>query len=116
MGLGEITAIEVDFTYSNIGTPVDSSASIPDGSKILRASVLVTTQFAGGAAPTILVTSHGTGNRSDSGAMIAIIQSGADYFFPPEGMGFDKFSPYYLYLDADINGDGGLVAAYGCEP
>lgn len=55
----------------------------------------------------------GSGNRSDSGAILAIIGSGNNYQFPPEGMSFDWFSPYYLYLDGDNNGDGGLVTAYG---
>lgn len=58
----------------------------------------------------------GSGNRSDSGAMIAVIAGGADYFFPPDGTGNTRFSPYTLYLDADVNGEGGLVAGYGVEP
>jgi hypothetical protein len=55
----------------------------------------------------------GSGNRTDSGAMIAVIPSGTEYTFPPEATGLTMFSPYYLYLDTDNNNDGGLVTAYG---
>lgn len=61
----------------------------------------------------MMAAAGGPGNRSDSGAIIAVIAAGADYFFPPGGTSLDMFSPYYLYLDADNSGDGGLVAAYG---
>lgn len=59
---------------------------------------------------------NGSGNRSDSGAMLAIIPPGGQYTYPPSGAHFDRFSPYTLYLDADSNNDGGLVVAYGAEP
>jgi hypothetical protein len=64
----------------------------------------------------LMAAAGGAGNRSDSGSIIAVIAPGADYFFPPDGSGNTRFSPYYLYLDADSNNDGGLVAGYGVEP
>jgi len=59
---------------------------------------------------------NGSGNRTDSGAMIAVIPAGADYFFPPDGSQGLRFSPYYMYLDSDVDGEGGLVVGYGCAP
>ena len=61
---GEAQCIGVSFSYTDIGTPVDSAASIPDGAVIIRTAVLVSTQFAGGAAPTILVAVHGTADTT----------------------------------------------------
>ena len=55
----------------------------------------------------------GAGNRADYGAMIKTIPSGSDWFFPPEGIGADLFSPYSFFLDADNGGDGAIVTLYG---
>lgn len=56
------------------------------------------------------------GNKADFGAMIKAIAPGADYFFPPDGTGGQRFSPYTLYLDSDVDGEGGLVVGYNVEP
>jgi len=57
----------------------------------------------------------GSGNRSDSGAIIAVIAPLANYWYPPEGAGLERISPYFLWLDADNNNDGGLVIGYGAS-
>jgi hypothetical protein len=54
----------------------------------------------------------GSGNNIDMGAMIKVLQPGQDFFYPPPDANLDRFSPYYLYLDADNAGDGALVVAY----
>jgi hypothetical protein len=54
----------------------------------------------------------GTGNRSDSGAIVKVIPAGADFFYAPDGKGLDFFSPYFYYLDADNANDGALVTLY----
>jgi hypothetical protein len=64
----------------------------------------------------MMAPAGGTGNRADSGSILKVIPSGTDYFFPPDGFGRTRFSPYYLYLDSDNANDGGLVVGYDCEP
>jgi hypothetical protein len=61
----------------------------------------------------LMAAAGGTGNKNDSGAIVKVIQPSGDYFFPSPNPGCDMFSPYYLYLDADVSGEGGLVTAYG---
>lgn len=55
----------------------------------------------------------GNGNRADSGAMIKVLGPGQDFFYPPPGTALDMVSPYFLYLDADVDGEGALVVGYG---
>lgn len=57
----------------------------------------------------------GSGNNQDTGAMVKVIPPGADYFYPPDGTNLDRFSPYYLWLDADNSGDGAIVVGYGAS-
>ena len=54
----------------------------------------------------------GSGNKSDTGAIVAIIGPGNSYSFPPEGFQGLRFSPYYLWIDTDANNEGALVTAY----
>jgi hypothetical protein len=54
----------------------------------------------------------GSGNRSDSGSIVKVIAPGQDFFYPPEALGIDRFSPYTLYLDADVNGEGAQMVGY----
>lgn len=54
----------------------------------------------------------GNGNLTDFGSIVKTIPSGSDFFFPPDGAGQIRFSPYRYYLDADISGEGGLVTLY----
>jgi hypothetical protein len=57
----------------------------------------------------------GSGNNQDTGAMVKVLPSGYDYFYPPEGANIDRTSPYFLFLDADTAGDGAIVVAYGAS-
>ena len=56
---------------------------------------------------------NGSGNRTDSGSIIAIIAAGNRYDFFPDGTGRSALTPYSLFLDSDNANDGGLVTAYG---
>jgi hypothetical protein len=63
----------------------------------------------------VLMSGNGSGNRSDSGCMVGIIQPG-QYFPIPQSLGADglQLSPYNFTLDADVNNDGALVV--GVQP
>jgi len=61
---GMMDTIEVDFTYSSMGSTVSSTATVPDGCKILGAYLLVTTPFTGGSGPTAAVAIHGTADTA----------------------------------------------------
>jgi hypothetical protein len=54
----------------------------------------------------------GAGNLSDYGCLVAIIGPAQSFFYPPE-FSPDMFSPYSLFLDSDVSGEGGFVVAYG---
>lgn len=51
----------------------------------------------------------GTGNRSDSGAMLGVIVPGATYTWPASEMELDTISPYRFFLDSDANNEGCLA-------
>ncbi len=55
---------------------------------------------------------NGSGNRTDSGSIIAMIGPGQTFFYPPEAAMLDQFSPYSLFIDADSNNDGGLCVGW----
>ncbi len=57
-GDGDIKVVKTAFTYSNQGSNVDSSESIPEG-KVLQIRCVVTTAF-NGSSPTIGVTANGS--------------------------------------------------------
>lgn len=57
--VGDILTIKVSFGWANMGTNVDSTASIPDTASVVRSSVVVTTLFSGGSNPAATVLSHG---------------------------------------------------------
>lgn len=54
----------------------------------------------------------GNGNRSDSGSIVAVITPSNNFFYAPDGKGFDYFCPYFYYLDADNNNDGALAVLF----
>ena len=51
----------------------------------------------------------GSANRSDSGAMVAIIYPGGSTTFPAAESELNTLSPYDLLLDSDVDGEGCLV-------
>lgn len=55
----------------------------------------------------------GAGNRTDAGSIVGIIPPGTNYFYPPPNPGSDRFSPYFLYIDADTNNDGAIIVGLG---
>ena len=61
---GMMDSIEVDFTYSSMGGTVNSTATVPDGCKVLGVYLQVTTPFTGGSAPTAAVAIHGVGDTA----------------------------------------------------
>ena len=59
----------------------------------------------------------GTGNRSDTGAMLKVIPPGQDLFFPIDPTGQSAHDPYSYFLDGDNSTEGALVTAYsGLNP
>jgi len=56
---------------------------------------------------------NGTGNRTDSGAMVKVLFPGADYTLAASDFGQTQFSPYSFFLDSDTDGDGALVTLVG---
>lgn len=61
----------------------------------------------------ILVPGNGSGNRTDSGAMVKVLPPGGDFVLSSIVPGVDMFSPYGILLDSDNNNDGALVTLYG---
>lgn len=59
--------------------------------------------------------SGGPANRSDSGAMVYVIPPGGQAVLPADEIDRAPISPYRYTLDADTNGDGGLVVLLGCS-
>lgn len=70
-GIGRVKTISLPFSYTDIGSPVHSSTTIPSGAKIYRSTVSVSTAFSGGASPTCLVEVEGT-------SIDTVLQSTAD--------------------------------------
>lgn len=58
---GDVQTIKVSFGWADMGTNVDSTATIPDGATVTRTAVVVTTAFSGGVNPRVTILSHGTG-------------------------------------------------------
>ncbi len=56
---------------------------------------------------------QGPGNKSDPGAMIKVLLPTADFSYPSGPYHGLRFSPYSLYIDADVAGDGVLAVLYG---
>jgi len=52
---------------------------------------------------------QGPGNRSDSGSMLMVIPPGSGATWPASELELDTLSPYRLFLDADVAGEGALV-------
>lgn len=48
----------------------------------------------------------GTGNKADTGAIVAIIQPGGTFTLGGPPAARQEFSPYRYWIDADTNGDG----------
>jgi hypothetical protein len=61
----------------------------------------------------MMAPAGGNGNKQDFGSMLAVIGPGNNWEFPVDGAGRMAASPYYYYLDADTNGDGAIIVAYG---
>ena len=55
----------------------------------------------------------GSGNNSDTGAMVQILAPGGSVALPISPATQRGFSPYRYYLDADNAGDGALCTAIG---
>jgi len=51
----------------------------------------------------------GTGNRDDSGSIVAMIAPGQTYFLDAAPINDNTWSPYRYYIDADNATDGALV-------
>lgn len=51
----------------------------------------------------------GTGNKADTGSIVAIIQPGGTFILGSSAQVVNVFSPYRYSIDADTNGDGCLV-------
>lgn len=75
-------------------------------------SVVVNT---GQAYVLVAPAAGGSGNNQDSGAIVKVVPVGGDYFYPPEGANIDRISPYYIWVDADVAGEGLMVVAYGAS-
>jgi hypothetical protein len=54
----------------------------------------------------------GSGNRTDFGAMVAVLAPGQTIFWGSAPRNRDTFSPYRYYLDADNANDGALVTLF----
>jgi hypothetical protein len=54
----------------------------------------------------------GTGNRSDYGAIVAVLQPGDSFFLTSSPLNRDVFSPYRYRVDADTANDGALVTGF----
>lgn len=56
----------------------------------------------------------GPQNRSDPGAMLAIVYPGSFFTLPADESDHGTISPYAYSLDSDIDGEGALVVLIGC--
>jgi len=65
----------------------------------------------------VLVPGNGSGNRTDSGAMVGVIAPGGGSLILPASLGATetRFSPYGYKLDSDVDGEGALVTLIGPE-
>lgn len=62
----------------------------------------------------LVAPAGGSGNRSDSGAIVKVLPPGGDYVLSAITPGFnDMFSPYQIWLDVDNNNDGASCCIYG---
>lgn len=52
---------------------------------------------------------NGSGNKTDSGAMLFVIPPGGTATWPASEVDRNTISPYKFYLDADSNNEGALV-------
>lgn len=51
----------------------------------------------------------GSGNRDDTGSIIATLNPGDTYFMTAAFLNMNTMSPYRYYIDADNSGDGAFV-------
>lgn len=56
----------------------------------------------------------GPQNRTDSGAMVLVVPPGATGVIPADESDRAAISPYLYTIDADVDGEGGLVTLVGC--
>jgi hypothetical protein len=56
----------------------------------------------------------GPGNRSDSGAVVAVVPPGGNFMLPAMEQDGKVISPYRYTLDADTAGEGALVTLINC--
>lgn len=54
----------------------------------------------------------GSGNRTDIGAIVAILQPGQTFILGAPALSNNVLSPYRYFIDADNAGDGCLVTGY----
>jgi len=57
--IGLDQTILVPYSFSDMGSTVDSTTNIPAGARVKQATALVTTPFSGGAAPTLAISING---------------------------------------------------------
>jgi len=58
----------------------------------------------------------GAGNKSDYGAMLAVVGGGVTLTFPVSPTGLSRLSAYTLYIDTDNNNEGALITAIDGDP
>lgn len=51
----------------------------------------------------------GSGNKTDSGSIVAMLQPGQTFFLSSAPLNRNVFNPYRYFIDADTSGDGCLV-------
>jgi len=64
----------------------------------------------------LAAANNGSGNRTDSGAMVKVLYPGADYTIGGTAYSDTLFSPYQIFLDSDVNGEGALTTLLGVIP
>ena len=55
---------------------------------------------------------QGSGNRADSGCIVAVIFPGQTFFFSAAEQNMDVLSPYRYFIDADNTGDASQTTLY----
>jgi len=82
MGLGVVKTVALSFSYTNIGTPVLSTSTIPGGARVLRSSLRVGTPFSGGSNPTCAIEVHGAtvDTSLQATADNNVLMTGINYF------------------------------------
>ena len=78
-GVGLVQLIEVTFSYTDMGTDVDSTTVIPNGARVLRTGLRVDTPFSGGATPAAAVKVNGSSPLTILGTTESNLEAGNQY-------------------------------------